>query len=90
MDFLFDLLGEGLLSLLGKLTRRCKGKTQIVLDIVVIVVASLVVDGYAVWRAIHHYRQGELLIAGIFALAVVLSVLLAGFVLCRILWDRKK
>lgn len=43
MDFLFDLLGEGLLSLLGKLTRRCGRKTQIVLDVLVISAVALAV-----------------------------------------------
>ena len=80
---MLDLLGQLVLDLLGKITRHCGKRTQIVLDILVAAEVVLAVDGYAIWRTVHHYRQGEFLFAGIFALVVVLSLLLVGFVIVR-------
>ncbi len=89
MEALLEILAEGVLALLGKVTRRCGRKTQIVVDILVAAGAVLAVGGYCVWRAVYHWCRGEFLIAGIFALVVVASVLLGFITIRRIVRNNK-
>ena len=61
---MLEIIGDLVLELLGKITRHCGRKMQIVLDVLVSAVVVLVVEGYAIWRVVHHYRQGELFLRG--------------------------
>lgn len=82
-----DLIFEGILALLGKVTRHTKSKkTQMIVDILVASAAILI----AIWSAIGHYRKGNVLEAAIFASVVVISVLLIGFVVLRRVLREKK
>ncbi len=84
MDFFFECIAELVLKILEKVTRRnISKKTQTVVDILVSAVFLLMVNGFAIWKAVSHYRSGNLLAAAIFASAVVLCVLLLGFVIIR-------
>ena len=84
MDFFFECIAELVLDILEKVTRRNTSKrTQTGVDILVSAVFLLMVNGFAIWKAVSHYRSGNLLAAAIFASAVVLCVLLLGFVIIR-------
>ena len=91
MDFFLELITDLGLKILEKVTRRNTGKrTQTVVDILVSAVFLLMVNGFAIWKAVSHYRSGNLLAAAIFASAVVLCVLLLGFIVIRrIIRNRK-
>ena len=91
MDLIFDIIADFVLSLLGKATRRSKKpKTQIIIDILAATVFLLVVDGYATGSAVRYYRQGNVLLAAVFASVVVISFLLIGFVVLRRIIRKRK
>lgn len=91
MDFFFECIAELVSKILEKVTRHnISTRTQTVVDILVVAVSFLVLDGFAIWKAVRYYRSGNLLGAAIFAAAVVISILLLGFVVIRrIIRNRK-
>ena len=91
MDLIFDIIADLVLKLLGKATKHSKNaRTQTVVDILVASVLLLAVDGYAIWSVVSYYRQGNIPIAAIFASAVVVSILLVGFVVIRRIIRKRK
>lgn len=86
-----EIIADLVLDLLEKITRHNKNKrTQTVVDILVASVSFLAVNGYAIWRAISHYRQGNMLAAVAFASVVVISLLLIGFIILRRMIRKRK
>ena len=91
MDFFLELITDLALKILEKVTRcNISKRTQTVVDILVSAVFLLMVNGFAIWKAVSHYRRDNLLAAAIFASAVVLCVLLLGFVILRRIIRRRK
>ena len=77
MELLLDILVDGILELLGKITRCCKTiGTQIIVDILAAAVALLAAGGYVVC-----YRQGNALASVGVALGLI-ALLIAVISLC--------
>ena len=90
MDFLFELIADGVLAILGKVARHSKSRTQTVVDILVAVIAILAVNGYAIWSAISAYRQGNMLATVLHSAVLVVSLLLLAFVVIRRIIRKRK
>lgn len=79
MELLLDIITEGILGLLGTITRHCKSaRTQTIVDVLVVSVALLAVGGYAIrcW-------QRNVWSATTVVFAAVVVLLLIGFVVLR-------
>ena len=90
MELILQIVGDWILGLLGKVVRHTKStKTQLLVDILV-AAALLALDGYAIWRAVNYYKQGNIPSAIASTAIVVISVLLLVFVVSRHVIRKRK
>lgn len=91
MELIFDIIGELVLGLLGKVTRHSKKtSTQTIVDILVAAAGILAAGGFTVWKTVSCCRRGNIWAAAIYASAAVIVLLLISFVVLRRIIRRRK